>query len=87
MPAVKDSAAACPRDPDPAPAPSPFPGKVAEASRKPSIIDIRREIVELGLKDELVSALDPAKGPRSLPTLLLYDEKGLQIFEEVCRPG
>ncbi|PHH60245.1 hypothetical protein CDD80_1656 [Ophiocordyceps camponoti-rufipedis] len=27
--------------------------------------------------------LDPVEGPRRLPTLLLYDNKGLQLFEEI----
>ncbi len=48
-----------------------------------SIIDICRTLVESSLKDEIVSMINPVEGPRRLPTLLLYNERGLQIFEEV----
>ncbi len=48
-----------------------------------NIIDIRRASVETSLRDEIVSLFAPKVGPRTLPTLLLYDEKGLQLFEEV----
>lgn len=47
------------------------------------IIDIRHDAVEVSLKDEILSSLRPETGPKKLPTLLLYDERGLQIFEEV----
>lgn len=47
------------------------------------IIDIRCDAIEMDLKVEITSMLKPGKGPRKLPTLLLYDEKGLQIFEKV----
>lgn len=50
----------------------------------PSIIDIRGEIVEMNLKEEIAASFNPDDGPRRLPTLLLYNEKGLQIFEDVC---
>lgn len=48
------------------------------------IIDIRGERVEINLKEEVVSLFNPQDGPRMLPTLLLYNEKGLQLFEDVC---
>ncbi|KAF7564098.1 hypothetical protein G7046_g34 [Stylonectria norvegica] len=47
------------------------------------IIDIRGEHVEINLKEEVVSLFNPATGPRTLPTLLLYNEKGLQLFEDI----
>jgi hypothetical protein len=47
------------------------------------IIDIRSDAIEIDLKVEILSMLKPAKGPKKMPTLLLYDEKGLQIFEKV----
>jgi L-histidine Nalpha-methyltransferase / hercynylcysteine S-oxide synthase len=47
------------------------------------IVDIRRATVEINLKDEILSMLNPTNGPRKLPTLLLYDERGLQLFEDV----
>lgn len=50
---------------------------------KIDIIDIRREAVEIDLKLEITSLLKPEKGPKKLPTLLLYDEQGLQMFEKV----
>jgi hypothetical protein len=46
------------------------------------IIDIRSAI-EMDLKVEILSMLKPVKGPKKMPTLLLYDERGLQIFEKV----
>lgn len=48
------------------------------------IIDIRGAAVETNLKDDILSLFSPKEGPRKLPTLLLYDEKGLQLFEDVC---
>ena len=50
------------------------------------IVDIRSQAVTEGfnLKDDVASLLDPSDGgPRKLPTLLLYDERGLQLFEDV----
>lgn len=57
-------------------------GKHATAS-KAEIIDIRSEHADIDLKKEIESKINPADGPKSLPTLLLYDEKGLQLFEDV----
>ncbi|KAK4211277.1 4-dimethylallyltryptophan N-methyltransferase [Rhypophila decipiens] len=47
------------------------------------IIDIRRVAVETNLKTEILSMFHAKDGPRQLPTLLLYDEKGLQLFERI----
>lgn len=49
------------------------------------IIDIRQDCnrVTVSLKDDIFSMLQPASGPRQMPTLLLYNEKGLQLFEAV----
>ncbi|KAK1962549.1 hypothetical protein LY78DRAFT_586434 [Colletotrichum sublineola] len=47
------------------------------------IIDIRRVAVETNLKDDIISMWNPTNGPRRLPTLLLYNERGLQLFEEI----
>jgi hypothetical protein len=52
------------------------------------IIDIRHDAVEVNLKDEILKSLRPESGSKTLPTLLLYNERGLQLFEEVgfvCR--
>ncbi|KAM0562409.1 hypothetical protein ACHAPJ_002099 [Fusarium lateritium] len=53
------------------------------SSALPSIIDIRGEHVEINLKDQVASMFNPDDGPRKLPTLLLYNEKGLQLFEDI----
>ena len=50
------------------------------------IIDIRRAAVELSLKEQIVSMFQSTNGPRQLPTLLLYNERGLQLFEDVSFP-
>jgi len=47
------------------------------------IIDIRHDAVEISIKDDILSQLRPESGLKHLPTLLLYDERGLQLFEEV----
>jgi hypothetical protein len=48
------------------------------------IIDIRSNKVDFDLKDEVARMISPADGgARKLPTLLLYDERGLQLFEDV----
>lgn len=50
-----------------------------------SVIDIRSNKDDLNLRHALVSSFNPHDGrPRWLPTMLLYDEKGLQLFEDVC---
>ncbi|KAJ0310882.1 hypothetical protein Brms1b_008439 [Colletotrichum noveboracense] len=47
------------------------------------IIDVRRVAVETNLKDDILSMWNPTNGPRRLPTLLLYNERGLQLFEDI----
>ncbi|WYZ45172.1 hypothetical protein EsH8_VIII_000488 [Colletotrichum jinshuiense] len=47
------------------------------------IIDIQRVAVETNLKDDIISMWNPTNGPRRLPTLLLYNERGLQLFEDI----
>ncbi|TQV92647.1 DUF323 domain-containing protein [Cordyceps javanica] len=62
-------------------------GDVATPRKMPTqhidIIDIRGEQVDFNLKEEIASCLNPVSGHRTLPTLLLYDEKGLQLFEDI----
>ena len=49
-----------------------------------SIIDIRQRGFDLSLVDEIRQKLNPVKGQeRRMPTRLLYDEEGLQLFEHV----
>jgi L-histidine Nalpha-methyltransferase / hercynylcysteine S-oxide synthase len=50
---------------------------------KLDIIDIRHAALEVNLKAEVSSMFHSKDGPRKLPTLLLYDERGLQLFEHV----
>jgi EasF-like predicted methyltransferase len=47
------------------------------------IIDIRCGHAELNLQKEVERMMNPINGPKELPTLLLYDEKGLQLFEDI----
>ncbi|KAI1823114.1 DUF323 domain protein [Xylaria intraflava] len=47
------------------------------------IIDIRRDTIQANLKEEIYRLFCPDEGPRQLPTLLLYNEKGLQLFEKI----
>lgn len=52
-------------------------------SRVP-ILDIRQGAFDISLADQIRHKLNPGKGlERRLPTLLLYDEEGLQLFEEI----
>jgi hypothetical protein len=50
---------------------------------KIDIIDIRHDAVEINLREEISKSLDPGAGPKTIPTLVLYDERGLQLFEKV----
>ncbi|OAA58739.1 DUF323 domain protein [Cordyceps fumosorosea ARSEF 2679] len=47
------------------------------------IIDIRGAQVDFNLKEDITGRLNPVSGHRTLPTMLLYDEKGLQLFEDI----
>jgi L-histidine Nalpha-methyltransferase / hercynylcysteine S-oxide synthase len=48
------------------------------------IIDIRRTTVGISILEELRKTLRVPPGTeKRLPTLLLYDEKGLRLFEEI----
>ena len=59
-------------------------GRVNKQSQV-DIIDIRDGVVQFNLKEEIHRLFRPQEGYRKLPTLLLYDEKGLQLFEDVSR--
>ena len=49
-----------------------------------SIIDIRRNNIHFSILDEMKAKLRPADGgEKRMPTMLLYDEKGLKLFEEI----
>ena len=50
----------------------------------PNIIDIRSDTAGIELKQSILDGLNCQDGEeKSLPTLLLYDEKGLKLFEEI----
>ena len=49
-----------------------------------NIIEIRQDREELDLLKDIKTGLRPANGrSKSLPTLLLYDEAGLKLFEKI----
>lgn len=49
-----------------------------------SIVDVRREDLEYSLVDDIRSGLrQGGHSDRTLPTLLLYDENGLRLFEDI----
>ncbi|KAI0548789.1 DUF323 domain protein [Xylaria curta] len=69
-----------------------FTGKPAKGAYRPQesaaetsvdIIDIRRDTVKASLKEEIYQLFHSEELPRQLPTLLLYNEKGLQLFEKI----
>jgi len=62
-----------------------IPGQLSKEATKPSdIVDIRADKQDLPLKQAILDGLDPADGAeKHLTTLLLYDEAGLKLFEEI----
>lgn len=52
------------------------------------IVDIRQGDLGSSLANDIHSGLNPPDGTRrSLPTMLLYDTKGLKLFEEITYVG
>ncbi|KAF3911734.1 hypothetical protein AA313_de0205244 [Arthrobotrys entomopaga] len=47
------------------------------------IIDIRSSHVEYQLNEDIINGLKKGYGEKTLPTMLLYDEAGLKVFEEI----
>lgn len=47
------------------------------------IIDIRSDAAGINLKHEIKAGLHAQQGEKTLPTLLLYDNKGLKLFENI----
>ena len=48
------------------------------------IIDIRRRELAHSMRDEMLASLQPCDGTaKKMPNLLLYDEIGLKLFEEI----
>lgn len=55
-----------------------------QTARSVNIIDIRRDHAEHSILDDILKGLSPPKGQdKYLPTLLLYDECGLKLFEDI----
>lgn len=61
------------------------PGQLShQAQKATNIIDIRDDRAELSLKKAILDGLSPKDGgEKHLTTLLLYDEPGLKLFEEI----
>lgn len=58
--------------------------ETASQSSVPGIIDIRSDRAGIELKQLIHAGLKPECGfEKTLPTLLLYDNKGLKLFEEI----
>lgn len=58
------------------------PSKIAKAGT--NIIDIRRVKYEHNILEDIRKGLRPQDGgEKTLPTLLLYDEAGLRLFEKI----
>ena len=50
----------------------------------PQILDIRRDDIQFSILDDINKKLRPSPGTeKHLPTMLLYDETGLKLFEEI----
>lgn len=48
------------------------------------IVDIRRSKIEKSILDDILVGLRPKHGQaKKMPTLLLYDEAGLKLFEDI----
>ncbi|KAL6719159.1 hypothetical protein ACLMJK_003396 [Lecanora helva] len=57
---------------------------VVNGSTDVSIIDIRHGSLTTSLVDEIRAKLNPSDGgEKTMPTLLLYDEQGLKLFEDI----
>lgn len=58
-------------------------GAAAKAAL-PNIIDIRSDAAGIELKQMIKAGLKPTDGEeKTLPTLLLYDDEGLKLFERI----
>ena len=62
-------------------------GSISEAEKtlRPDIIDIRSDAAGIELKQLIHKGLkaQDGSGEKTLPTLLLYDTKGLKLFERI----
>lgn len=59
-------------------------GSAEGVQDKIAIVDIRRREIALSIRDEMLASLQPCDGKgKQMPTLLLYDEIGLKLFEAI----
>lgn len=57
---------------------------VLSEKERPSVLDIRCGLLDTDIVGAMRTMLRPGEGQiKSLPTLLLYDEKGLKLFEDI----
>lgn len=57
---------------------------ISHSARTADVIDIRRSDGIESLAESIQQGLNPAPGvEKTLPTLLLYDEAGLKLFEDI----
>lgn len=61
-----------------------IPNGDAKMEISPRIIDIRSDTAGINIKQEIKSGLNAKDGEeKTLPTLLLYDDNGLKLFEKI----
>lgn len=59
-------------------------GQTTATNGTPNIIDIRSDTAGISVRKEISKGLRPTDGEeKTLPTLLLYDQEGLKLFEEI----
>lgn len=59
-------------------------GGFGDDSMRPRIVDIRSDAASINLKQEIKAGLKSKDGDeKTLPTLLLYDDRGLKLFEKI----
>lgn len=59
-------------------------GSLGDRAELPPIIDIRSDTTGFELRKLITTGLNPPSGgEKTLPTLLLYDDDGLRLFEEI----
>jgi uncharacterized SAM-dependent methyltransferase len=57
-------------------------GSLGNKAMMPEIIDIRSDTTGFEIKQHILSGLK-GEHEKTLPTLLLYDDQGLRLFEEI----
>lgn len=50
---------------------------------EPHIVQLPRIEAATTLCDEIIEGLQKPQGQRTLPTILLYDERGLRLYDEI----